>query len=171
MTLVVIQPTESSDSTEDSLFEDFGSLGSLGKMPISLISLEPPKAPGLPADEKSDSGAESPVNSGDAEGQVRLFGIYSGQIKARIDRIWRRPRTPINEARSKPHDAVAGESFRCQVRIIQDPQGNVQEILLPQCNGSSAWQRSLVIAIQQASPLPSPPSPSVFIEASLRDMM
>jgi hypothetical protein len=41
----------------------------------------------------------------------------------------------------------------------------VQEILLPQCNGSAAWLHSLVIAIQQASPLPAPPSPTVFTNA------
>jgi hypothetical protein len=29
--------------------------------------------------------------------QARLFGIYTGQIQARIDRVWRRPRTPVNE--------------------------------------------------------------------------
>jgi hypothetical protein len=94
-----------------------------------------------------------------------LFGIYSGQIQARIARVWRRPRTPVNESRTQHQGALGEEAFQCQVRIIQDNQGYVQEILLPQCNGSAAWQRSLVIAIQQASPLPAPPDPAVFTNA------
>ena len=57
------------------------------------------------------------------------------------------------------------EYFHCQVQIVQDSSGNVQEILLPNCNGSVAWQHSLVLAIRQASPLPAPPSPTVFSPA------
>jgi hypothetical protein len=71
----------------------------------------------------------------------------------------------VNEDRQQGQGALDDEAFRCQVRIIQDNKGNVQEILLPLCNGSAAWQRSLVIAIQQASPLPAPPSSSVFSHA------
>ena len=48
------------------------------------------------------------------------------------------------------------------MQIVQDENGNVQEILLPNCNGSIAWQRSLVSAIRQASPLPAPPNINVF---------
>jgi hypothetical protein len=33
------------------------------------------------------------------------------------------------------------------------------------CNGSVAWQQSLVTAILVASPLPAPPSPTVFSHA------
>ncbi len=54
------------------------------------------------------------------------------------------------------------ESFQCRVQIAQDASGNVHEILLPACDGSAAWQRSLVVAIQQSSPLPMPPDPSLF---------
>jgi hypothetical protein len=106
--------------------------------------------------------SESTNGSGDGAVFARLFGIYTGQIQARIDRVWRRPRTPINEnvAESKPTEAE--ESFQCEAQIVQDARGNVQEILLPRCNGSPAWQRSLVLAIQQASPLPAPPSAKVF---------
>jgi hypothetical protein len=92
--------------------------------------------------------------NGDSSEEGRLFGIYTGQIRARIERVWRRPRSPINSA--------SDESFQCQVQIVQDIRGNVVEILLPNCNGSQAWQRSLVMAIQQASPLPAPPSASIY---------
>lgn len=105
------------------------------------------------------------ATSGDGAERARLLGIYTGQIQARIERMWRRPRTPVNERASPARAAYADDSFQCQVQIAQDSMGNVQEILLPHCNGSQAWQRSLVIAIQQASPLPAPPSPKVFSHA------
>jgi hypothetical protein len=102
--------------------------------------------------------AAASVSDDDRQAQkAHLLGIYTGQIQARIDRIWRRPRSPVNGA-----DAVTEDSFRCEAQIIQASNGAVQEILLPRCNGSPAWQRSLVLAIQQASPLPAPPDPSVF---------
>lgn len=113
--------------------------------------------PGLAENTKS----ESPVDSGDGAEHARLLGIYSGQIQARVERIWSRPRTPVNEG-SNLASRGAVEYFHCSAQIVQDSVGNVQEILLPDCNGSIAWQHSLVVAIQQASPLPAPPSPTVF---------
>lgn len=97
----------------------------------------------------------------DGAEQTRLFGIYTGQIQARIDRVWRRPRTPVTEVGGAGNP---GESFQCQAQIVQDGRGNVEEILLPRCNGSHAWQRSLLLAIQQSSPLPAPPSARVFAQ-------
>jgi hypothetical protein len=91
-----------------------------------------------------------------------LVGIYSGQIQARVERIWLRPRTSVKEESVSTKASNSIDYFRCQAQIVQDPRGNVQETLLPNCHGSIAWQRSLVIAIQQASPLPAPPSPTVF---------
>ncbi|HEY1898814.1 MAG TPA: TonB C-terminal domain-containing protein, partial [Steroidobacteraceae bacterium] len=76
---------------------------------------------------------------------------YMGQINARIDRAWLRPRTPIGAA-----------SFSCRVRILQDAVGNVTEVMLEQCNGDTRWQLSLVHAIDSSSPLPAPPDPDVF---------
>jgi TonB C terminal len=90
----------------------------------------------------------------DVEAGTQLFGQYLAQINARIDRSWMRPRTPIGAGR-----------FHCQVRIEQDPAGNVIEVLLQRCNGSSRWQLSLVHAIQSASPLPAPPDPALFAHA------
>jgi hypothetical protein len=111
-------------------------------------------------------GEESPSrvtgDSGEAAEQARLFGIYTGQIRSRVERIWRRPRTPVSETGIGDARTTADDSFQCQVQIVQDASGIVQEVLLPQCNGSLAWQRSLVVAIQQASPLPAPPSARVF---------
>lgn len=94
--------------------------------------------------------------AGDPAVQAMLFGRYTAQIDARIERAWRRPRSPVS--------AQASE-FHCQARISQDAVGNVTEVELMQCEGSTAWQFSLVRAIQRASPLPAPPSPTVFTNA------
>ena len=92
-----------------------------------------------------------------------LFGRYTGQINARIQRAWRKPRSPINkDSTSDAESVAAADTFQCQARIVQGETGSIKEIELTQCNGSSEWQLSLVRAIQQASPLPAPPDPSVF---------
>jgi hypothetical protein len=129
-------------------------------IPVSLPDPSPPtevEILALGEDKPSESS-----NSGDGVERGRLFGIYIGQIQARVERIWRRPRTPVNDHAIPTKATNADESFQCQVQIVQDAKGYVQEVLLPHCNGSSAWQHSLVLAIQQASPLPAPPSQSVF---------
>lgn len=98
--------------------------------------------------EISDSGA---AHSDAESGLGMLYGRYLGQIRARIDRAWQRPRT-----------AIGAPLFQCQVQVDQDHVGRVQEITLLECNGASAWQLSLVHAIQSASPLPAPSNPAVF---------
>jgi hypothetical protein len=109
-----------------------------------------------------DEDSAPSVDDGDGVERARLFGMYSGQIQARVERVWRRPRTPVNDGSDSTKGSDSVEYFQCQAQIFQDSIGNVREILLPNCNGSVAWQRSLVLAIQQASPLPAPPSPRVF---------
>jgi TonB C terminal len=139
------------------------SLPDLKEMKIkSPVNLDPPALVNIETLALSeDPPPKSDAGSGDRAELARLFGIYSGQIHARIERVWRRPRTPVDEdtAVSEIHD---DSSFQCEAQIVQDIHGNVQEVLLPRCNGSLAWQRSLVLAIQQASPLPAPPSTTVF---------
>lgn len=87
----------------------------------------------------------------DAGRLSQMFGRYMGQINARIERAWLRPRSPIG-----------APSFSCQVQIKQDEQGAVTEVMLVRCNGDPRWQLSLVQAIESASPLPAPPDPDVF---------
>jgi len=137
------------------------SLPELSKMKIkSPINLVPPALANLETLALSeDQASNSRAQGDDAAEEARLFGIYTGQIQARIDRVWRRPRTPVNQDKAS---VDADDPFQCEVQIVQDVKGNVQEILLPRCNGSLAWQHSLVVAIQQASPLPAPPSEKVF---------
>ena len=95
-----------------------------------------------------DTSQEVPaVSSTEQLGNSVLFGRYVGQISARIERAWLRPRS-----------AIGAERFDCRVRIEQDRTGKVLEITLEQCNGDSRWQTSLVRAIESASPLPAPPT-------------
>jgi hypothetical protein len=150
-------------NSKQQISQDISSLPALSKLErVSRVNLDPPallKIEVLTLGE--EQAPQSGVNSGNSTEQARLFGIYTGQIQARINRIWRRPRTPVNE-KDSPEVPTTQESFQCEAQIVQDAKGNVQEILMLRCNGSFAWQRSLVIAIQQSSPLPAPPSAIVF---------
>lgn len=117
--------------------------------PVPALEIPVPAAIALSDD---DTDADSVTHaSGDDPGRAVMFGRYVGQISARIERAWMRPRTPIESGR-----------FTCRARIVQDKTGVVQEVELRDCNGDARWQVSLARAIQSASPLPAPPNPSVF---------
>ena len=114
----------------------------------------------------ADSSAKSNADPGDAEFRARMFGRYTGQISARIERAWEKPRSPVSDVSSaRSAEAFDSEAFVCQVQIRQDDKGNVQEVLLLACNGTEAWRHSLVAAINQSSPLPAPPVAGVFQRA------
>jgi hypothetical protein len=98
------------------------------------------------ADEEIASEAD-----GDQSGHSLLFGRYMGQISARVERAWLRPRSVPKEG-----------SFACRVQIQQDRRGMVQEVTLEKCSQDLQWQASLVKAIEGASPLPAPPDAAVF---------
>jgi TonB family protein len=107
----------------------------------------------LPAESESDASRSASAGSGQPDPVHQLlFGRYIGQITARVERAWMRPRTPIGDS----------PSFACRVRITQDRNGVVREVELVRCNGSPRWQTSLVQAIQSASPLPAPPDADVY---------
>ena len=129
--------------------------------PLNSVPLPAP-APNfnLPVDDDVDTGHDKPIGSGQPDpGRQLLFGRYIGQITARIERAWMRPRTPIENP-----------FFACRVHITQDRKGVVQEIELVRCNGNARWQTSLVQAIQTASPLPAPPDADVFTERLTLDL-
>jgi hypothetical protein len=155
------------------LLDDLASAGSAPKnLPVTIINPDPLPHVEIPQNALGDDNdAVASVDSGDPAGRAQLFGIYSGQIEARIKRAWRRPRSPVSPGTDAPLDSNArtpngspqfDDTFQCQVRIVQDAHGAVQEVQLLNCNGTVAWQRSLVAAIFSASPLPAPPSPTVF---------
>jgi hypothetical protein len=154
------ETTKSGNDVHQSLADLRDTMRNIPMVEAAPDPAPPPDIQTLAIDETEETVPST--DPGDAAERARLVGIYTGQIQARIERIWRRPRTPINDNASDTHGPDARQSFQCQVQIVQDATGNVQEVLLPNCNGSVAWQRSLVLAIQQASPLPAPPSPKVF---------
>jgi TonB family protein len=110
----------------------------------------------LPAPTTTEApGAGSDTHTIDAataeQARSAMYARYVGQVDARIERAWLRPRTPIGAA-----------MFSCTVRVEQDEAGDVHEVTLVRCNGDARWQQSLVRAIQSASPLPAPPEQRLF---------
>jgi hypothetical protein len=160
-TLVLIDISTTENSVQASSQNITSSLPDLRKLKVNpRFDVDKPELLNIEALSLSE---EKPFKSGagsrDSAELARFIGIHTGQIQARIARVWRRPRTPVNEEKSSIDDR---ESFQCEAQIVQDASGNVQEVMLRRCNGSAAWRNSLVLAIQHASPLPAPPSERVF---------
>jgi hypothetical protein len=121
----------------------------LGSPVLVAIGLSDP-APTLPV-ASPDLDASMHQDAADHSSLGEISGRYVGQIQARIERAWLRPRT-----------AIGAPIFQCQVQVDQDSAGRVGEVTLLECNGDDRWQMSLVHAITAASPLPAPPDPAVF---------
>jgi len=169
-TLILVN-LPSSTITSSASPEDLASLGpKSSEMLVTLLSPDPLLHINIPADQKNENDdSQTSVNSGDPSAKAAMFARYSGQIDARIERSWRRPRTAIEafdsaadvHASKNNRDHING-TFACQVRILQSRTGHIDEVQLVSCNGSAAWQRSLLTAIFEASPLPAPPDLNVF---------
>ena len=153
ITLISLQ-----DDLEDSLDTDRASVERLllaepKLLPMGDMNLASTTMPAVPSRfEDADvthSPQESPSDSTDE--RALMFGRYLGQVTARIERAWLRPRSPIGAT-----------TFTCLVQVEQNSDRNVKEVMLRQCNGTVAWQLSLVRAIESASPFPAPPDRSVF---------
>ncbi len=155
MTMIFIDEPESTAAQHGQPPEATASLLAVPNtllVPIAAPDIPVPTAIALSDNDANDTEEDAVVEaSGDDPGRAVMFGRYVGQISARIERAWMRPRTPIESGR-----------FACRARIVQDTTGVVQEVELRNCNGDARWQLSLVRAIQSASPLPAPPNPSVF---------
>lgn len=166
MTLVIVRVPGTID--EEARVEDIASRGVAVSNPVIQVTSPDPLPLAAFEEAMEEENGEAAHTAGDPAMQSLLFGRYTGQIDARIQRAWQKPRSAIDEVVADGGDsdqAVRQEMFRCQARIQQDKDGNVTEIELMHCNGSPAWQLSLVRAIQRASPLPAPPHPSVFTTA------
>src|SRR6185437_12079816 len=81
--------------------------------PIAVADAAP-DLPAWPTDPADFDGAPQP--SRDHPGLAALYGRYTGQIHARIDRVWQRPRTPLGDA-----------NFHCETEIMQDHNGRIIE--------------------------------------------
>jgi len=119
----------------------------------ALVAIGLPNALAAPswAPPVSETSKDKDSQPEDESSLGAMYGRYVGQIQARIERAWLRPRT-----------AIGAPIFRCQVQVDQDPQGKVGAVTLVDCNGDERWKLSLVRAIERASPLPSPPTSAVF---------
>lgn len=78
-----------------------------------------------------------------------LLGRYISELQARIERAWNRPPS-------------AHTGLKCTLKVTQVPGGTVTDVRLGECNGDSAVQQSIVLAVYRASPLPAPSDPSLF---------
>lgn len=107
------------------------------------LSTLPAASPGLDTSKPKESEEQSSLGE--------ISGRYVGQIQARIERAWLRPRT-----------AIGAPIFQCQVQVDQDRAGQVGKVTLLQCNGDDRWRMSLVHAITAASPLPAAPDQALF---------
>jgi hypothetical protein len=153
ITVVFINESSPPSVTPPPVLEALSSRG-LASLDLPVVVLSPDASPAAEADrtvvqETTDSSAVAP----DPAQHALLYGRYVGQVQARIDRAWMRPRTEIGAPR-----------FSCRARIKQDRRGNVIDVTLDQCNGTERWQQSLASAIRTASPLPAPPDPSVYAD-------
>jgi hypothetical protein len=123
--------------------------------PVSAVALRKLPAPSLeaaiPDTASSGERTSEPQAQGDAAALALLYGRYLGQISARIERAWMRPRS-----------SPGADAFACRVQVLQDERGQVLDVTLRRCNGDAQWQASLVEAVRTASPLPAPPDPHVF---------
>ncbi|MGB6604610.1 MAG: TonB C-terminal domain-containing protein, partial [Steroidobacteraceae bacterium] len=95
--------------------------------------------------------ARSPQAQGDAAAFALLYGRYLGQITARIERAWMRPRS-----------SLGGTTFGCRVQVLQDERGQVLDVKIGRCGQDARWRASIVEAVRSASPLPAPPDDRVF---------
>lgn len=154
MQLVDLANTASSD---EPALEDIASLG-IELPKAALVIVSPVALPAPVFEEDLREQGETTQAAGDSQGHAAMFGRYIGQISARVERAWVRPRSDIGAAR-----------FSCQAKIEQDRRGYVQSVELRNCNGDWRWQQSLVSAVEHASPLPSPPVSSVFTNKLVLD--
>lgn len=106
-------------------------------------SLPNPPEPGLA------SMPMQPLDSGSPQGpereEVGLSMIYMAQVQARVERAWLAP-------------GKAWHDFRCNVVIEQSSRGEVLNVTLSACLGTTAFRNALMDAIRRASPLPAPPA-------------
>jgi hypothetical protein len=122
---------------------------------LQLVVLSPDPLPAAAANSKADESddPQAAIQEANAAEHARLYGRYVGQVQARIERAWMRPRTEIG-----------APQFSCRVRIQQGRRGDVVGADLDHCNGTERWQQSLLSAVRTASPLPAPPDASVYAD-------
>jgi len=154
MTVVFVNEPAPVSTTPPPKLEALASRG-LESLDQPVVVLSSDGSPAAAAAEVADRGEtrESVASATDPAEHALLYGRYLGQLQARVERAWLRPRTEIGAPR-----------FSCHVRIRQHRQGAVIDVKVDHCNGTQRWQQSLLSAIRTASPLPAPPDASVYAD-------
>jgi len=155
MTVVFINDPPAVSATKSPKLEELASRG-LESADLPVVVLSPDDSPAQSAAEVEGDLQHRPeiaASASDLAQHALLYGRYLGQVQARIERAWLRPRTEIGAPR-----------FSCRARVRQNPRGAVIEVTLDHCNGKERWQQSLLSAIRTASPLPAPPDASVYAD-------
>jgi hypothetical protein len=155
MTVVFVNESPPVATTEPPKLEELASRGRESP-DLPLVVLSPDDSPSEPAAEVAADRQQAPELPASAPASAQhalLYGRYLGQLQARIERAWLRPRTEIG-----------APQFYCRARVRQDHRGAVIEVTLDHCNGTERWQQSLLSAIRTASPLPAPPDASVYAD-------
>ncbi|MGB0722357.1 MAG: cell envelope integrity protein TolA [Gammaproteobacteria bacterium] len=79
----------------------------------------------------------------------RLMGEYRGMIQAKVERNWIK-------------QPVFKDEWECTLRVTQLPTGDVTDVQAVRCDGTGAFQSSVVKAVYRASPLPKPPRADLY---------
>lgn len=84
-----------------------------------------------------------------ASARARLAAQWAVAIQSRVQRAWIQPPS-------------VRPGLDCRVAVTQVPGGAVLQVEVRQCNGDEAVKQSIEAAVLRASPLPSPPDPTIF---------
>lgn len=153
MTAVFINDSAQPSDAPPPELEPLASRGS-GALGLQVVVLSPnASAAGEAVPDESRAPPDSSATVDDPAPRAQLYGRYVGQVQARIERAWMRPRT-----------AIGAPTFSCRARIQQNHRGDVINVSFYHCNGTERWQQSLLSGIRSAVPLPAPPDASVYAD-------
>jgi len=76
-------------------------------------------------------------------------GRYLELIQQKVERNWVPP-------------ASTKDDLKCEVEVVQQPNGDVVDARVIECNGDAAVQRSIENAVRRASPFPLPDDRSLY---------
>ena len=124
----------------DQLRERLGNIAQSPELSATSPKLETGRSkPKIPQD------TPQPTRRSDTAARIK----WIEEIATKVSRHWDRP-------------SAAYAGLECEVRVELIPGMVVIGAEIGQCNGDQDVQRSIIRAVQQASPLPRPPEPELF---------
>ena len=85
----------------------------------------------------------------EAAGSPAELATYAAMIQERVERNW-------------IHPPDMPEGLECVVLATQDREGWVTDVKMGRCNASEDIQKTMLVAVMRASPLPLPKNPEIF---------